>query len=307
MDSGSKINDYISVKQTDYSNCIDVIEHDHVIKGIVSTVRLHYLKFDGNGKPMVEALANTLYSYIIDYCLSARNRNDPLTTQQATLLTKEARKLFRHPTVTDKTPDNTGEAGELLLYFLLESVLKAPQLVSKMELKTNHKDEVKGSDGMHARWNQKDMMVDFFFGEAKLYKSSANAIASAIESINQFHDIKMYQHEFTMVTKHFKYADEKTKKAISSMIINGEPGSNVRVNHACLIGYDFKGYNSLIFSRETLTTEFCKRFLADSERLVDLLQKRFDDFDKKHLNFEVFFIPFPSVVDFRNAFNVALD
>ena len=307
MNSCTEINDYISVKQTDYDKCIDVIEHDYVIKGINSTVRLHYLKFDGNGKPMVEALANTLYTYIIDYCLSARNRKDPLTAQQATLLTKEARKLFRHPTVTDKTPDKTGEAGELLLYFLLEAVLKAPQVVAKMELKTNPNDEVKGSDGMHARWNEKDAVIDFFFGEAKLYKSSAAAIASAIESVNQFHNTKMYQHEFTMVTKHFKFADEKTKAAISSMIIHGEPGSNVRVNHACLIGYDFKGYKSLNSSREKLTKDFCSLFLADGERLVSLLQKRFDGFDKKHLNFEVFFIPFPSVVDFRNAFNDALN
>lgn len=307
MDSCSGLNDYISVKQADYNSCIAVVDHDYVISGLTATIRLHYLKFDGNGKPMVEALANTLYSYIINYCIAARNREEPLDSQQAALLTREARKLFRHPAVTDNTPDKTGEAGELLLYFLLESVLKAPQLVSKMELKTNHKDEVKGSDGMHARWNDEDSLVDFFFGEAKLYQSASSAIASAIESVNQFHDIKMYRHEFTMVTKHFKYADQKTKDAITSMIIHGEPGPDVRVNHACLIGYDFKGYKSLFNSAPNITEDFCKMFLADSERLVDLFQKRFDAFDKKHLNFEVFIIPFPSVVDFRNAFNEALD
>lgn len=307
MNSSSHINNYLSVKQADYDNCIDVIQHKHVLNGIDSTIRFHHLKFDGNGRPMVEALANTLYTYIIDYCLAQRSGNMPLTPQQATILTKEARKLFRHPKITDKTPDKTGEAGELLLYFLIEAVLKAPQVVSKMELKTNHKDEVKGSDGMHAKWNSEDSIVDFFFGEAKLYQSSSAAISSVLESVSQFHDIKMYQHEFSLVTKHFKYCDENTKNAISSLIIHGEPGPDVRVNHACLIGYDYKKYETLKGSRNQLTTEFLSMYSDDSQRLVQLLTKNFNSFSRKHLKFEVFFIPFPSVVEFRNAFNEALD
>jgi len=305
----AEINNYISTNIQDYDNCIDVIEHNHIIQGVEATVRLHYLKFDGNGLPMVKPLANMLYTYIIDYCLAARNRNNTLTNQQATALTKEAKKLFRHPIITDTSPDQTGEAGEMLLYFLMEVVLKAPQVVAKMELKTNHKDEVKGSDGIHARWNEEDGLVDFFFGESKLYQSSSSAITDAMKSIDIFHANKMYQHEFTMVTKHFKYTDEKIKDAISEMIVHGEPGSRVRVNHACLIGYDFKAYQTLPLnlSNNKLTDEFSTQFLTDSDRLVNLLQNNFNKFDKKHLKFDVFFIPFPSVVAFRNAFNEALD
>ena len=309
MNLCSKINNYISINVQDYESCIDIIEHNHVIQGIGATIRLHCLKFDGNGLPMVKSLANMLYTYIIDYCVASRNRNNTLTPQQATALTKEARNLFRHPTITDELPDKTGEAGELLLYFLMEAVLKAPQVVAKMELKTNHKDEVKGSDGIHARWSEEDGLVDFFFGESKLYQSASSAITDAMKSIEAFHTNKMYQHEFSMVTKHFKYSDEKIKEAISAMIVHGEPGNGVRVNHACLIGYDFKKYQTLPLnlSNNKLTDEFRKQFLTDSGRLVKLLQKNFDKFDKKHLKFDVFFIPFPSVIEFRNAFNEALD
>lgn len=305
----AEINNYISTNIQDYDNCIDVIEHNHIIQGVEATVRLHHLKFDGNGLPMVKPLANMLYTYIINYCFAARNRNNTLTTQQAAALTKEARKLFRHPMITDESPDKTGEAGEILLYFLMEAVLKAPQVVAKMELKTNHKDEVKGSDGIHARWSEEDSVVDFFFGESKLYQSSSSAILDAMKSIDKFHANKMYQHEFSMVTKHFKYMDEKIRNAISEMIVHGEPGSSVRVNHACLIGYDFKAYQALPLKlpKNEMTVEFSKQFLDDSSRLVELLQNSFNEFDKKHLKFDVFFIPFPSVAEFRNAFNEALD
>jgi len=308
MSSLNNINQYASTSYLDYSECLEVVEHEYSINGVKSQIRMHYLKLDGNGRPMVKALANMLYTYIIDYCISARNREEPLTTRQSTKLTKEARNLFRHPDVTDDSPDKTGEAGELLLYFLMESVLKAPQVVSKMELKTNHKDEVKGSDGIHAKFNVEKGVVDFYFGESKLYKDSAAAIADVINSVEQFHDIEMYQHEFSMVTKHFKYADDVTKDAITSLIVHGEPGPNACINHACLIGYDFKGFANLEGTCSSeLLQDFLVKFHQDGGRLTKLLQKRFDKFGKKHLYFDVFFIPFPSVVEFRNAFNAALD
>lgn len=308
MELVKNIAEKISVETPDFSNCIDVVEHDLKITGIETTVRFHYLKFDGNKQPMVKALADTLYTYIIDYCLSSKNRDETLTTRQSTALTKQARSLFRHPEISDDSPDKTGEAGETLLYFLMEAVLKAPQIVSKMELKTNHKDEVKGSDGIHAKWNENLGLVDFYFGESKLYKSVSDALTSALKSINDFHEIKMYEHEFNMVTKHFKYADEAVKHEISQLFINGNPGTNVRINHACLIGYDYKGYSDVLPEPlSTLISRFEAELLSNAKNLVGLLQKKLDDFEKKHLLFDVFFLPFPSVVAFRNAFNEALD
>lgn len=221
-----------------------------------------------------------------------KNRDEALTTQQSALLVKEARGLFRHPEITETSPDKTGEAGEALLYFLMEAVLKAPQMVSKMELKTNHKDEVKGSDGIHARWNSELGIVDFYFGESKLYQSVSDALNSALKSVNDFHEIKMYEHEFNMVTKHFKYADEEVKQEVSDLFINGEPGPNVRVNHACLIGYDYKGYEDACSEPLGKNKEkFENDFLLGAPQLVRQLQRKLDGFDKKHLVFEIFFLP----------------
>tara|TARA_B110000196_G_scaffold47054_1_gene37602 strand:+ start:657 stop:1583 length:927 start_codon:yes stop_codon:yes gene_type:complete len=298
-----KFNQFLEVEKCSYSDCLGVLEHDYEIDGVNAKIKLHYVKLDGNGRPMVKALANTLYEYIINYCIASKNRNSQLTPRQSTKLTREARDLFRRPEVTDESPDKTGEAGEMLLYFLMESVMGAPQVVSKMELKTNRKDEVKGSDGIHAKYDSESGLVDFYFGESKLYKSSSSAISSALHSVNDFHDGEMYKHEYKMVTKHYKYADEQTKQAIQGLIVNGEPGPSVRVNHACLIGYDFETFKSKPYMA---LDDFKEEFLKDGSRLTTLLQKKFDKFEKQYLCFEVFFIPFPSVVEFRNAFNEAL-
>lgn len=308
MNARSKLNNHLSVSQDEYNKCVRLIEHGYVINGIKATLRLHHIKFDGNGTPMVKALAEMLYNYIINYCMASRGRHDTLTAPQSAQLVKQARGLFRHPEISTNTPDTTGEAGEILLFVLMEAILKAPQIVAKMELKTNPKDEIKGADGLHAHWHERDQVVDFYFGESKLYQSAADAIASAVSSVEAFHDNDMYKYEFTLMTRHFKLADESVRTAVTDMIQNGEPGENARVNHACLIGYDFKGYQDLDgLSGAELNQRFMELFLKDGERLTKLIQKRFDRFRRKQLRFDVFFVPFPCVSQFRNAFNKALD
>lgn len=301
------LNAYLSSCRTKFAKCIDVVEHQQKINSVAVTTRMQYLKFDGNGKPMVEALAECLYAHIIDYCLAAKYRTQPLTAHEATRLTKEARKLFIHPPATAADPDRTGEAGEILLYFLLEAILGAPQVVAKMELKTNTSFEVLGSDGIHMAWNAADSLVDMYFGESKIHQSISTAMSSAIKSIESFHDEGMCRHEFKMVTKHFKYANVEIQAAVNDLIGEGVSSSGVRINHACLIGYNWSEYENLpTFSLADLTSEFQKRYIADSERIHKLLQDRFSTFKHKHLRFEVFFLPFKTVQEFRDAFNEAL-
>lgn len=302
------LDEMLAVRRSDFDSCLNIIDHKLKVNSLAAEIRFHHLKFDGNGKPMVAALANKLFEFIIDYCLSMQDRPDKLTTKQAMSLSKEARSLFRHPEISDESPDKTGEAGETLLFFLMEAIIGAPQLVSKMELKTNSNDEVKGSDGIHIKWNDHDSIVDFYFGESKLYKKMSDAIDAALISINDFHENKMYSHEFTMATKHFKYAQEEVKQAIKDLFVSGEPGSGVRINYACLIGFNWSQFSKLqLSSATTINNQFIALVEKALPRWITLLDKKFSTFEKKHLRFDVFFVPFPSVVDFRNEFNKALD
>ncbi|HGM6999344.1 DUF1837 domain-containing protein [Serratia ureilytica] len=308
MSEINSINSYKTVLKEDYDSCIDTIEHEHKLSSVKANLRFHHFKFSANGTPMVNNVAEMLYNYIVDFCISAKNRDGELNTRQHARLVKEARNLFRHPDIGSGNNDKTGEAGEALLFFLMEAVLDAPQVVAKMELKTNSNDEVKGSDGIHIKWCEQDNVVDFYFGEAKLYQQISSAMDSALTSINGFHDDEMYKHEFSMVTKHFKYANENIRKEVASLISLGEPSENVRLNHACLIGYDWKGFNELIGDSEhPLSHQFRDKFKKDFPRIVSLVEGKFSKFKYKHLRFDVFFIPFLSVSEFRNAFNKALD
>jgi len=60
---------------------------------------------------------------------------------------------------TDKETGRSGELGELLLYMLIEWVLKAPIVASKMYLKTSQQMPVHGVDGIHLGYEADEALV----------------------------------------------------------------------------------------------------------------------------------------------------
>ncbi|MGN5476907.1 HamA C-terminal domain-containing protein [Cupriavidus basilensis] len=75
------------------------------------------------------------------------------------------------------------EAGELLLYALIEHYLRAPLIVSKMRLKTSTNMPVHGADGLHAGWCEKTDALILYFGESKMHQTFASAMQDAAESV----------------------------------------------------------------------------------------------------------------------------
>lgn len=303
-----QLKDLLAASRQNYDACIGHIEHQYVCTGVTARMRFHHLKFDANGQPKLEALAKCLVNHAIDYAISSRNRPVHLTAQEAAKYMQEARKLFRVVAAAAGTTDLAGEAGELLLYFLLEAVIEAPQVVAKIELKTNPALEVNGSDGIHMRWHPTDNIVDVYFGESKMYADVGAALTKAFDSIENFHANGMRDHEYSMVTKFFKGADDNVKAAVAEVLDLGKPGPGARVNHACLIGYDWTA-TGLTPGQAAIAVEaeYRSKFLAEAPALQQKLQIRFDKSRRRQYGFDVFFLPFASVQAFRDAFSSAME
>jgi hypothetical protein len=211
-------------------------------------------------------------------------------------LRDEARQFFRDE-------ERSGEAGEMLLYFLLEAVLNAPQMVAKISLKTNPKVETFGSDGIHMKWDEADDVLDVYFGEAKLYQDLDRAASEAVESIEKFHARSMEEFELRLVTRHFKHTEGPTRDAVLGYVNRGTASETVRVNHACLLGYEWDEYANLPDGKlDAMIKEFRSRYERDRPRIEALLNEKFARFREKRLRFEIFIVPFTSVEEFRKAF-----
>lgn len=144
--------------------------HDNsVLKFFCPYIDANSFNFDGLIIPLREAAGH--------YCLSRRTwedfKNNPMQ------LSHLARDRFR------QLSSNDGELGELLLFSFLESDLKAPKLLSKMELKTNPNNYFNGADGVHYR-RVSDGNYQLIYGESKVYSDLKSGIKAAIISIHNF-------------------------------------------------------------------------------------------------------------------------
>ncbi len=111
------------------------------------------------------------------YCLSRRTWDE--YKKRPMQLSHLVREKFR------KMDSNEGELGELLLFSFLETDLKAPKLLTKMELKTNPNMYFNGADGVHYL-KLTNGNFQLIFGESKAYTDLSDGISKALDSIRDF-------------------------------------------------------------------------------------------------------------------------
>lgn len=295
---------YLEASQKRFSACISELNHPLLIDGMQVDSTLHFVKFDPTTKePKFGLLAKALAKHVVSYCLSAKTRKEvsqrPDFEEDEGELFMIARDYFR------KIADS-GEVGELLLFFLLEAAIGAPQVVCKMELKTNPADEVKGTDGIHIKWDTKDGHLDVYLGESKLYQDIGSAMSDALQSVKNLYLEDRTDSELHLVTSHFKHLDEDFKNKVTSWVNRETADSDCHIIHSCLIGWDWNQYDRLANDRDALFMEFEQKYREYTVNIGKLLKKRFDGYSHRHLSFHFLFLPFASVGEFRRAFYHAL-
>ena len=198
------------------------VEFDTSICGQKIDVRGSYISFR-DGEATVDEFVDLISNHITAFCLPRsellRAQNIAKTgkqTQAAAVFTSLAQRAQSLFIKAKKGSHRSGEAGEIILYILVEWLLKAPQIVSKMYLKTNHNMPVFGTDGIHARYcNQTDRLF-LYWGESKAHKSLDGALDSALSSISEFLAANQQQREIEIVSEYLDLGDapKATKNAI---------------------------------------------------------------------------------------------
>lgn len=219
-----------------------------------------------------KSLERNLLDPIITYSLSRKvqqkYKNSPAT------LSKRARERFK------EYSKNTGELGELMLYCFLERHLKAPKILSKLELKTSSQLYVNGSDGVHYL-KLEDGNYQLIFGESKMYQDLGTAIERALESIRQFkEEVNQKGEEKSGITfeKNLisdnlqKEFDEEDEKFLTKLIYPTSE-SDFFVDDAFGI---FIGYETVITQKE--------KQLSNSEFREIMKQKILDEISKISVN-----------------------
>ncbi|MHB8190665.1 MAG: HamA C-terminal domain-containing protein [Ferrimicrobium sp.] len=278
------------------------VEEATVLAGTSTTCRCHFVRVDAQSKPRVSALIDMLTDQIVNYCIPRSRIEEARKYQEKTKSPDKTLRLFREAKELFTKTKFTGEGGELLLYALLEIVLGLPQILCKMPLKTSSQVHVHGVDGVHARALTNGRLA-VYWGEAKMYADVNSAIDAALRSLAPYLlDTQggAAQREILLLRDHVDTGDDQLTAALIRYFTEDKmEASQLVIRGACLIGFSMDRYVHPIEDDGTsVRTEVADALARWHDRLGEVIQKK----QLSAIELEVFFVPFPSVKEFREQF-----
>ncbi|MDO4256337.1 MAG: DUF1837 domain-containing protein [Kocuria sp.] len=301
VDEAAVIEQFLALARGTSSSLIEFLpayEEAVTLPGTSTLVRTHFLAHDANGTPAVDQLAGAMAAAAMDFCIprsklerAFAEYNENRSTAGIVSLNEQARNLF-------VKSESSGEGGELLLFLLLERVLQRPQLISKMALKTNTEMHVHGSDGIHASLAS-DGVLDIYWGESKLYKSSSDAFRDCFESIAPYLRADGASHrkqDLLLVRDHLNVPQMELAAYLLEYFDETNPKTlKVRWNGVCLVGFDHDNYPNVV----ALDQDRKKKVSEAVGRWHKAVGNRIKEFEIVDVNIDLFCIPMPDVADLR--------
>jgi hypothetical protein len=288
---------------------LSLVERDFVVDGCQVKVHCHCLAVDANGRVQPHRLAEFMRNAVADYSIprsqlaKAKARDEKFnSTEAVTALVEQARHSF-----TDLA--KTGEGGEMLLFLLAERFLKLPQILCKMDLKTDTRVHYHGADGVYAGVTPEGILK-LYWGESKIYQDAATAIRDCIASVAPFliepeHEGAERERDLILLSDKAELSDPKITAALKRYFDKTSVMSKrVKYCAVALVGFDAAFYpddkveavaNKLADAARTELKTWCKT-----------IGKRLKKENLAHVEVEIFCLPLPSAEKFRAAFLKAM-
>jgi len=270
----------------------------------------HFIALDGNKRPRVKDFARFIGHKITDFAISRSEINraikkasDTGSTAPIDRLNDKARRLCT------QLP-KSGEGGEVLLSVLAETVLRLPQMFTKMVLKTSSEMHVHGSDGIHVGVNKSNGNLALYWGESKLYKDAAAAVRECFASLAPFlrdsgGSGAAQERDLQLMRDGIDFDDTQLEEAMKHYLDPDDPMRNqLEYRGLCLVGFDSDAYPTDPNSKELEQVK--KDIESTFNNSKGQIQKRVTTERIHSFEIQVFCLPFPSVDDFRKAFRSEL-
>lgn len=287
----------LSITNEDFLNAFDHMGTQHTDEHKKNVLDLFILKTNANQFDY-DRLNDCLLEPLANYSLSRKIKEN--YKEKPMEMSKKAREKFLHYL------KNKGELGELLLYCFLESHLKAPKILSKLELKTSSSMYVNGADGVHylklANGN-----YQLIFGESKTIIGLTDALTDAFKSIYEFKneinskgDEKSgLRYEKSLISDHLDketFSDEE--KDFVKKIIYPVKENTFEVDDAFGI---FIGYEITIddddkkLSSSDFRDKIKNQIVTEITSKIDHIKKKITEFDLIGHNFYLYILPFTNL------------
>lgn len=290
-----------------YLNAVDT---PVAVTGTKAICHCYHITCDSNGQIGLSDLIDLMVEHLIPHAIPrtviaealehAKRTGNPYKIAR---LQREAEDLFTHIA-------NTGEGGELLLFVLVEQVLRIPQILCKMHLKTSAAHHYHGSDGVHANFDPSSRELLLWWGESKIYNTATRAIYECFKSLAPFlsdpEDREAARgRDMLLLRDKVDLADPELEAALRNYFVREEEESRkVRYCGVGLVGFDSSAYPSpptKAVSDEVLAAVRTASEQWRGQTLNRLAEEKLESFD-----IHLFLLPLPSADAFRELFLKAL-
>lgn len=140
-----------------------------------------------------DALAGHVLDWVLDFAMRPEERR-PLSPGRARQIMRRA---------VDATFGNgadRGVPGEVLLHAVCRQFFGSDTVISKVFFKTADNDTYKGFDGVHCVHDDDDEL-ELWLGEAKFYRRLGQAIAAALDDLDEHLERGYLRNEFAIVSE----------------------------------------------------------------------------------------------------------
>lgn len=288
---------------------LSLIERDVLIDGHSVKVHCHCLTVDGNGRVQPRRLAEFMRNAVADYAISrtqlAKAKARDLkynSTEAVTALVEQARRSF-----TDLA--KTGEGGEMLLFLLAERFLRLPQILCKMDLKTDTRMHYHGADGVYASVTA-DGLLKLYWGESKIYKNAGSAIRDCLASLAPFlvepeHEDAERERDLILLSDKADLSNPDLTEALKRYFDKTSVMSKrVQYCGVALVGFDAPFYPG--DEAKAVADEIAEAARAELETWKSKIGEHIKAEKLNQFEIEFFCLPLPSAEDFRSAFLKAM-
>lgn len=286
-----------------------LIERDVCLDGHTVKIHCHCLTVDGNGKVQPQRLAEFMRNAVVDYAIprskvaDAKARDQKYNSTEAlTDLVERAKRSF-----TDLA--KTGEGGEMLLFLLAERFLKLPQVLCKMDLKTDTRMHYHGADGVYAGVTPEGVLK-LYWGESKVYQKVGAAIKDCLASLAPFliepeHEGAERDRDLLLLSDKADLSNPEMTAALRRYFDRSSVMSKrVQYCGVALVAFDadiYPGGDAKVVADEL--AEAARKALLGWSKSIG---KRLVAEKLSSMEIELFCIPLPSAQGFRAAFLKAM-
>lgn len=282
------------------------------------TGRFFYLDFK-NREPNQEIFVDYIFKKIDRYCIPrkvrAQAKKKYTETDDESALTDlhdQAIKLF--VVTNSKRGAYLGEPAELIAFIILEAFLGAPQIASKMYMKTSTSMPVHGADAIHMRYHKDTDCLDLIWGEAKLYEDLNNGLSRAVESIKSFVSIdtktgdKPQSRDIEIIKDYPDVDDDAMQQAICDYFDPySDRAGNVQHIYTCLVGYDESLYESLIGTTDEEVEEYFRnKYIEKAVKTYNSFSGKVKNAGLSEMQFVLILLPFKDISKLREDFKSKL-